>query len=169
MVLMSGKEGRVFYLARITMIATLCVAILVLGGARMGLFSGTRPDSLGVNAGKLVACKPTPNCVASQADKSDAEHYIAPIAFSGDATRAWEFLKRAVIGMERVSVVREESDYLYVEQTTWLMGFVDDCEFALDPAGLIQVRSASRLGRKDFGVNRARIEAVRTRFEELSK
>ena len=135
----------------------------------MGMFSGTRPDTLGVSAGKLSACKPTPNCVASQADKADAEHYVAPIAFSGDPARAWGTFKRAVLSLPGVSIVREEAAYLYIEQTTRLMGFVDDCEFVLGPAGLIHVRSASRLGSKDFGVNRARIEAVRARFEELSR
>ena len=135
----------------------------------MGLFSGARPGDLGAPAGKLTACKPTPNCVGSQADEKDAEHYIAPIAFSGDPAKAWDTLKRAVRGMQRVSVVRDEPGYLYAEFTSRWMGFVDDGEFVLDPAGLIHVRSASRLGSGDFGVNRARIETLRARFAELSR
>ncbi|MBM3345203.1 MAG: DUF1499 domain-containing protein [Betaproteobacteria bacterium] len=127
----------------------------------MGLFSGSRPQTLGITSGKLSPCKPTPNCVSSQADAADAEHYIAPLAISGDPAAAWRALRELVRGMERTAIVRDEPGYLYVEFTSRLMGFVDDTEFALDPAGLIHVRSASRLGRKDFGVNRARIEAIR--------
>jgi len=68
--------------------------------------------------------------------------------------------------MPGARVVTKQSDYLYVQFSTRLMRFVDDAEFWFDPAsGLVQVRSASRLGRKDFGVNRARIEAIRARLE----
>ncbi|NEQ55391.1 MAG: DUF1499 domain-containing protein, partial [Leptolyngbya sp. SIO3F4] len=51
-------------------------------------FSGKRPDNLGVNQGKLLACPTTPNCVCSQSDASDKEHFIAPITTNkapGDA------------------------------------------------------------------------------------
>ena len=122
------------------------------------MFSGSRPDNLGVKDGRFAACKPSPNCVSSQADPSDKEHYIAPIAFSGTMHE----LRRAVESMERASVVREEGNYLYAEYTSKLMGFVDDVELLLDEkARLVQVRSASRLGRRDFGVNRERIEKLR--------
>lgn len=48
------------------------------------------------------------------------------------------------------------------------MGYVDDVEFRLDAeANLIHVRSAARLGRRDFGVNRARLEAIRRRMGEF--
>ena len=123
------------------------------------MFSGSRPDNLGVKDGRFAACKPSPNCVSSQADPSDKEHYIAPIAFSGTMHE----LRRAVESMERASVVREEGNYLYAEYTSKLMGFVDDVELLLDDkARLVQVRSASRLGRRDFGVNRERIEKLRS-------
>ena len=122
------------------------------------MFSGTRPDNLGVNDGRLAPCKPTPNCVSSQADPADQEHYIAPIAFTGTMME----LRRAVESMERATVIKEEGNYLYAEYKSKLMGYVDDVELLLDAkASLVQVRSASRLGRRDFGVNRERIEALR--------
>ena len=129
----------------------------------MGLFSGTRPDNLGVRDGRLAPPKRTPNNVNSQADRNaDAEHYIEPLRYSGDAAQAWAALRRVIDGMPRVKVVKSEPDYLYAEFTSKLMGFVDDAEFHLDEnAGAIQVRSASRLGRRDFGVNRERIESIR--------
>src|SRR5687767_5132683 len=128
------------------------------------MFAGKRPANLGVSSGRLVPCKRTPNCVSSQADPVDAEHYIAPIAFRGDAITA---LRKLMHAMERVSVVREASDYLQAEFRSKLMGFVDDVEFYYDKAaGLIHVRSASRLGRRDFGVNRKRIEEIRRLIQD---
>ena len=67
--------------------------------------------------------------------------------------------------LDRTAIVEQKPDYLRAESTTPWMGFKDDLEFWLDaPAGVIHMRSASRLGRKDFGVNRARMETVRARF-----
>jgi len=134
----------------------------------MGLFSGTRPDNLGVHDGRLAPPKPTPNCVSSQADKNaDAGHYVEPLRYGGEANKAWEALRGIVSGMQRVDVVKSESNYLHAEFSSRLMGYVDDAEFYLDGArGLIHVRSASRLGRSDFGVNRERIEAIRARLIE---
>jgi len=122
------------------------------------MFSGTRPDNLGVKDGRFAACKPTPNCVSSQADPADKEHYIAPIVYRGTMDK----LRRAVESMERSNVIREDGNYLYVEFTSKLMGFVDDVELLLDEkAQRLHVRSASRLGRSDFGVNRKRLEELR--------
>lgn len=130
------------------------------------VFSWERPDHLGVKDGRLAPPKRTPNCVSSQADPADAEHYIAPIPFRGDAAAALAATRKAVEGMRDATVVRQEGSYLYAEYRTKLMRFVDDVEFLHDEkAGLIHVRSASRLGRRDFGVNRARVEAIRARIE----
>lgn len=128
----------------------------------MGLFAGKPPASLGVKDGRLAPCRSSPNCVSSRADPADAVHYVAPIAFAGDARAAWRALRDAVAATARTTLVAEKDDYLRAEFASKLMGFVDDAEFLLDPgARVIHVRSASRLGRRDFGVNRARIEALR--------
>ena len=130
------------------------------------VFSWKRPDYLGVKDGRLARPKSTPNCVSSQADPADAEHYIAPIAFPGATADAMAAVKKAVASMEGSTVVREEAGYLYAEYRTRLLKYVDDVEFVHDAkAGVIHVRSASRLGRRDFGVNRARVEALRSRIE----
>ena len=129
------------------------------------VFSWKRPDNLGVKDGRLAPPKRSPNCVSSQADPADAEHYIAPIAFKGDTPAAMAAVRKAVEGMTDTTIIRAEGNYLYAEYRTKLMRFVDDVEFLYDEkAGLIHVRSASRLGRRDFGVNRARIEALRKRI-----
>ena len=129
------------------------------------MFAGTRPSYLGVTDGRLAKAKRTPNCVSSQADPSDAEHYIAPIKFTGSAVEAIAALRKLVDSTERTLVVQHEPNYLYAEFKSKLLGFVDDVEFlASEKEGVIHVRSASRLGRRDFGVNRNRIEAIREQF-----
>ncbi len=148
---------------RVATVVVGLIALIIAIGVAMGLFSGTRPDNLGVHDGRLAPPKRTPNNVNSQVDKTaDAEHYIEPLRYTGDARQAWAALRRVVDGMKRVKVVKSEPNYLYVEFSSKWMGFVDDTEFYLDEkAGVIQVRSASRLGRRDFGVNRERIEHIR--------
>lgn len=129
------------------------------------VFSWKRPDNLGVKDGRLAPPKRTPNSVSSQADPADTEHYIAPIPFRGDARAAMAAVRNAVEGTQGSTIIREEGNYLYAEFRTKIMRFVDDVEFVFDEkAGLIHVRSASRLGRKDFGVNRTRVEALRARI-----
>ncbi len=157
--------------------ALLAIALLVaVAAASIGVhlatatgdtvFSWKRPDNLGVKDGRLAPPKRTPNCVSSQADAADAEHYIAPIAFKGDAQAAMAAVRKAVEGMPGATVIREEGNYLYAEFRSKIMRFVDDVEFVADPQrSLIDVRSASRLGRRDFGVNRARIESIRARID----
>jgi uncharacterized protein (DUF1499 family) len=126
------------------------------------MFSWKRPDNLGVMGGRLAPCKRTPNCVSSQADPADAEHYIAPIAFKGTAAQAMAAARRAIQSMERTTIVHEEPGYTYAEFRSKLLGYVDDVELLYDEkAGVFHVRSASRLGRRDFGVNRQRIEELR--------
>ena len=134
----------------------------------MGLFSGTRPDNLGVRDGRLAPPRRTPNNVNSQIDKhADARHFIEPLRYSGDARKAWAALRRVINSMPRAKVAQSGPNYLYAEFTSKLMGFVDDTEFYLDEkAGVIHVRSASRLGRSDLGVNRARIEAIRAKLAQ---
>ena len=130
------------------------------------MFSWKRPDYLGVKDGRLARPKSTPNCVSSQADPADAEHYIAPIPFKGDALAAMAAVRKAIESMRGGTVIRHEGSYLYAEYRSKLMRFVDDVEFLFDEkTGLIHVRSASRLGRRDMGVNRARVEALRARIE----
>jgi uncharacterized protein (DUF1499 family) len=129
------------------------------------VFSWKRPEYLGVKDGKLPRCKSSPNCVSSQADPGDAEHYIAPIAFKGDTAAAMQAARKAIEGMTDSTLVRADANYLYAEFRTKLMRFVDDLEMTYDEkAGVLHVRSASRLGRRDFGVNRARVEALRARL-----
>jgi uncharacterized protein (DUF1499 family) len=130
------------------------------------MFSGKRPDNLGVKEGRLAPCVRRLNCVSSQADPGDAQRYVAPIPFKGNSVDALAAARRAVEAMARAAVVRHEGNYLHAEFRSRLMGYVDDVEFTYDDkAGVLHLRSASRLGRRDFDVNRDRIEALRATIE----
>ncbi len=129
------------------------------------MLSGKRPGNLGVKDGRLAPPKRTPNCVSSQADPSDVQHYIEPIAFKGPPAEAMQAAARAIDAMERSRVIHQERAYLYAEFRSRLLGYVDDLELLYDEkAGVFHVRSASRLGRRDYGVNRKRVEALRRRL-----
>ena len=131
----------------------------------MGLFAGSRPANLGFNAGKFVPPTWKPNCVSSTVEKTDDKHYIAPIAYAGTGADAWKKLADIVKANPRARVVNESANYLYAEFKSAGLGFVDDVEFALDEkSAVIQVRSGSRLGVRDFDVNRKRVEAIRAQF-----
>jgi uncharacterized protein (DUF1499 family) len=155
----------------------LAVVALVLVGAGAGLalhlatsqgdtmFAGKRPDHLGVKDGRLASCGKRLNCVSSQADPSDAQRHVAAIPFKGNAVEAIAAARRAVEATKRSRVIRQEGNYLYAEFRSKWMGFVDDVEFTYDDkAAVLHVRSASRLGRRDFDVNRKRVAALRARI-----
>ena len=130
------------------------------------IFAGKRPSNLGVNDGKLAPCPNTPNCVCSQ--DTDAGHKIEPLTYNSTPAEAIANLKQVIQSMPKAQIITENTNYLYAEFTSALMGFVDDVEFYLDDsAKVIHVRSASRLGKSDLGVNRNRIEAIRTKLKEI--
>ncbi|NJR51220.1 MAG: DUF1499 domain-containing protein [Leptolyngbyaceae cyanobacterium CSU_1_3] len=130
------------------------------------MFAGKRPTNLGVSEGRLSPCPNTPNCVCSQG--GDAEHSVAPLSYGSDPETAIATLKRVIQSFPKTQIITESSDYLYAEFTSALMGFVDDVEFFLDrTANVIHIRSASRLGKSDLGVNRKRVEQIRTKLAEL--
>ena len=127
-------------------------------------FSGKRPTDLGIQQERLKACPNSPNCVCSF--DTDAEHGIEPIQFSGDAPGAIASLKQIIQAMPLTAIIESTDQYIYAEFTTKLMGYVDDVEFYV-PGGsdVIHVRSASRLGQSDLGLNRKRIEEIRAQFK----
>ncbi|MDJ0650745.1 MAG: DUF1499 domain-containing protein [Xenococcaceae cyanobacterium MO_188.B19] len=120
-------------------------------------FAGTRPSNLGVKDGKLAPCPGTPNCVSSQSD--NPQFKVEPLPTTSIAE-----IKKIVEAMERTKIIEESDNYLYAEFTSKLMGYVDDVEFYLDPNNIMHVRSASRLGKSDLGVNRKRVEEIRSQL-----
>jgi uncharacterized protein (DUF1499 family) len=132
-------------------------------------FSGQRPPDLGIQNGKLTPCPSSPNCVSSQSLDLDLMHAIAPLTYRSTPDVAFAKLKAVIQSLPRTTIIQATPDYLYVEFSSAILGFVDDVEFYLDKdnAQTIQVRSASRLGESDLGVNRQRIEEIRSQLPEL--
>ena len=131
--------------------------------AILTLMSSTFPAGAAPHA--LAPCPESPNCVSSEA--GDRAHFIEPLRYTGDAGRAWERLKTALATEPRITIIEDTGDYLHAEARSLVFGFIDDVEFVLDPGeSVIQVRSASRVGYSDFGVNRRRVERIRKAFEK---
>ena len=146
-------------------IAGVVVAIEYLAEQPMGLFTGSRPANLGLNAGKFAPPGWKPNCVSSTVERIDEKHYVAPLSYTGGSADAWNKLAAIIKGIPRVTVINTNNNYMYAEFKSAGMGYVDDVEFSLDEkSSVIHVRSASRLGVRDFDVNRKRIDAIRAQF-----
>ncbi len=129
--------------------------------------AGSRPDNLGVTNGRLADCPSSPNCVNSQA--GDEDHAVAAFTYEGSRQAAFDQLKKAVSSCDRMTIVEEKDDYLYVECTSAIMRYVDDMEFYFPEENVIHVRSASRLGYSDLGVNRERVEYLRELFNTIEE
>lgn len=115
----------------------------------------------------LQPCPSTPNCVSTQA--TSAMHAIAPIPYRGSA-EALARLAAIVESMPRGRIVERGPASMRAEFRTLIFRFVDDVSFELDETKkTIEFRSASRVGRNDLGVNRRRMEAIRTRFAESGR
>lgn len=147
-------------------VITICLLLVVIV---VGLFwlgymsrSGTPP---GLQAERLAACPGTPNCVCSEEDSSSSAFVNAIEIADYETEEAWQALKRAVTEAGG-QVQMETRSYMAVTFSSTFFGFVDDLELRLDAEHrLIHVRSASRVGHSDFGVNSDRVERLRSRFE----
>ncbi len=114
---------------------------------------------------KLPPCPDTPNCVSSQA--LDSGHFIEPFKITGNVGQAWSALKKALLMQSRVVITDETADTLHAQATSLVFRFVDDIDVVLDAnAKIIHIRSASRVGYGDFGVNRKRVERLRSQLQQ---
>jgi uncharacterized protein (DUF1499 family) len=126
---------------------------------------GNSGIGLGIVDGLLAPCPNKPNCVSSQVTAGDKQHYIEALTYSDEPSQARERLGRVIAGMKRARVVVRKANYWRAEFRSALWRFVDDVEFLFDDnARRIDIRSASRVGYSDLGVNRQRVEEIRRRF-----
>ncbi|MDQ3267174.1 MAG: DUF1499 domain-containing protein [Pseudomonadota bacterium] len=156
-------------ICKISILLFIILPIITIMAGQAGLFNGKRPTDLGLRDSKLKApLAESSNSISSQAalhSHSDY-HIIAPLTYQGDGKVAFVKLTNIVRNMNYTKVITTEPTYLYAEFQSRLMKFTDDVEFALDAqAGVINMRSASRLGKNDFGTNRKRLEVIRAAFE----
>ena len=126
---------------------------------------------LGIENGQLIQCPTTPNCVNSQA--KDKKHYIEPILMTGTPLEVKNHILKILNELKRAKIIVAEDHYIRVEFTSKVFRFIDDLEFYFPNTKskemTIHVRSASRVGHSDFGVNRKRIEQIRSKFKEIKK
>lgn len=153
--------------------AVLALAVAAVLAGQLGLLGGRPPDDLGVKDGRLKPPSTTPNSVSSQAGRYPdhpmrAYADIPPLPLRGDGPATLARLRQLLQATPGVKIVEDKGDgYLYAQCTTRWMKFVDDLELWVDPVHqVVQVRSASRVGRKDFGVNRERVERLRAGLTE---
>jgi uncharacterized protein (DUF1499 family) len=141
--------------------------VAIISGCALALValscSGTRPANLGMKDGRLAPCPQSPNCVSTFA--ADSMHAITTIPYTGTIEEAKQKLVSVINSLPRAKIITNTNNYVYAEFTSATWRFVDDVEFFFDDsAKVVQFRSASRLGYGDIGVNRKRMETIRSKF-----
>jgi uncharacterized protein (DUF1499 family) len=143
-----------------TILLTL-ISSLILPGATWAA------SSLGVDNGHLSSCPASDNCVVSQ--NADEKHAIDPIPYHVDRNAAREILLKVIGVVPRTEIVEQTDNYIHALSKSRIFQFVDDVEFYLPPnESVIHLRSASRVGESDLGVNRRRAEQIRLALRDLN-
>lgn len=146
-----------------------CGGLILFLAALLSACSGERPANLGVHKGRLAPCPDSPNCISTHATE-DKDHFIQPLLFSAGPAEVIKRVRQAVKGMDRAEIVTEADGYLHAEFTSLIFRFVDDVEFYFEnKTGTLHVRSASRLGESDLGVNRERVQEILSRLKNTDK
>ena len=104
----------------------------------------------------MQPCGDKPNCVSTIDERQ--QFHLAPYQLVGDVSI--EQIAKAALQIPRSKVVAQEDNYLHIECTSKILRFVDDLELEINGTTLV-VRSESRVGRSDFGVNRKRADQLR--------
>lgn len=137
--------------------------LLLVGIFITRFFPPGRPASVGLRSGSLQPCGSKPNCVCSL--QPGTSHGIESFPILEGDSNPLEKIASIVAAMPGARIITSDNSYLYAEFKTTIFGFIDDVEFHLDgTARRIEVRSASRLGYSDLGVNRSRVESIRARY-----
>ena len=146
----------------VTVLVGLVALLMVVRFAYMARSAPT-PTDLGARAGRLAPCPDKPNCVSSQAERS--EQQVEALAVDGARDQAVERAVATIDALPRARVTDHGNGYLRAEFRSRLFRFVDDLELVYDPrVPGFQVRSASRTGYSDLGANRRHVEALRSRL-----
>lgn len=124
-------------------------------------------NALGLSEGYLESCPASQNCVVSQ--NADPKHIIEPIPYHIDRNKARETVLKVLTVVPRTEVVEQTDNYIHALSKSRIFRFVDDVEFYFpENENVIHIRSASRLGESDLGVNRRRMEQIRLALRDLN-
>ncbi len=127
--------------------------------------SGSRPERADVDSAELPPCPDSPNCVSS--DETRESHRVPPLELTVPASEGWPAAIEVVSQLPRTEILSQTNTYLHAECSSAIMRFVDDLELRLHPGrNQIAIRSASRIGYGDLGVNRDRVETIRAALVE---
>ena len=151
---------KIFLVAVAVMVSLVAIYFFVLG---QNSRSGNAP---GLHQGLLRPCPDKPNCVSSE-QPQDTAHYVEPIVLSGKSVAASMQRLQEIILAQSGTIKTTSSTYISATFTSSLFGFVDDVEIRADTtAGVIHLRSASRVGTSDLGANRKRVNLIKQLFLE---
>ncbi len=127
--------------------------------------SGKPPERQNSEASDFLDCPDTPNCVSSLA--KNPKHRVEPFKLNKDPKTSWSIVEKTVELLLRTKVVSADSSNIHAECKSMIFQFVDDLTLHLTPSkGIIHIRSASRIGYSDFGVNRRRVENIRKNLRQ---
>jgi uncharacterized protein (DUF1499 family) len=157
---LAGKEKRVM-----NSIISILSAVFIISAVLLAVFScASNPPKAQLVDGKLRPCPKSPNCVSSESDSASSR--VEPLSFQGLPEKVWGDLKETI--QELGGKIQEEHEgYLWATFTSRVFRFVDDVEFRMvSTDGMIHVRSGSRVGYSDLGVNRRRVERLRAMFNQ---
>jgi uncharacterized protein (DUF1499 family) len=141
------------------------VLVIILGIIGWMVWRNSYPLVIGAKDGNLRRCPDSPNCVCSES--TDVEHHIDAFPIFENGATSLNLLKDIIKRMPRTDVIESTPSYLYVVFHSSLFHFKDDVEFLVNDQR-IEVRSASRVGYGDMGVNRKRIEAIRQLYTQTT-
>ena len=134
------------------------ISLIILSGC-------SKPSNIQISYDTLTPCPDSPNCVSSL--EETPRHKVDPFQIHSSGKESLNVLKKIIKSMQRTEILWERGNSLYAVFRTRL-GFIDDVQFLADEkAGIIHVRSASRIGYWDLGANRKRIENIRKEYHAL--
>ncbi|MBE9038648.1 DUF1499 domain-containing protein [aff. Roholtiella sp. LEGE 12411] len=158
--LLTAFAQRLLWSVTFAILLTL-ISSMILPGATWAASS-----TLGVDNGHLSFCPASNNCVMSQ--NADPKHAIDPIAYHIDRNAARETLLKVLSVVPRTEVIEQTDNYIHALSKSRIFKFIDDVEFYFPPnEPIIHLRSASRIGESDLGVNRRRMEQIRLALRDL--
>ena len=82
--------------------------------------------------------------------------------------KPFEKIKSIIAGTPRTDIVEINGDYLHAEAKSKWMKYVDDLEVSFLPeTNILLIRSESRVGESDLGVNKKRVDLLKSKYFRL--
>lgn len=109
-----------------------------------------------------MMCADKPNCISTLETRTDFK--AAPFTLNNPNTKI-ESIAQIAEQLKGAKIAVMSENYVRIESTSTVFRFVDNLELRIEGSNLI-VRSESRTGHSDFGVNKKRVEKLRTMLLE---